>query len=99
MINWHQEPEARALLAQLDRSRVDLVKAVSIPADFYHYVGADDGARHIFAQLEDLRTAAIERTLGCSFSDACADRSRSDEIMAVLDAAPDVSVVVGEAVQ
>jgi hypothetical protein len=97
MIHWHQEPEARALLAQLDRSRVDLVKAVSIPADFQHYVGADDGARRIIRQLEDLRTAAIERTLGCSFSDACADRSRHDEIMAVLDAALDVSLAVEEA--
>jgi hypothetical protein len=97
MIHWHQEPGARALLAQLDRSRVDLVKAVSIPADFYHYVGADDGARHIIRQLEGLRMAAIERTLGCSFIDACADRSRHDEIMAVLDAALDVSLAVEEA--
>lgn len=97
MIHWHQEPEARALLAQLDRSRVDLVKAVSIPADFYHYVGADDGARRIIRQLEGLRMAAIERALGCSFIDACADRSRHDEIMAVLDAALDVSLAVEEA--
>jgi hypothetical protein len=98
MINWHHEPAASALIAQLDRSRVDLVKVISIPADFYQYVGADDGARRIFSQLEDLRMAAVERALGCSFREATSDRSRRDEVMAALNAAPDVSIVVGEAI-
>jgi hypothetical protein len=97
MINWHHEADAKALIAQLDRSRVDLVKVISIPADFHEYVGADDGARRIFSQLEDLRTAAIESALGCSFNEATADRSRRDEIMSVLASAPHVSIVVGEA--
>ena len=97
MINWHQEPAARALLSQLDASRVDRVEVVSIPANFFEYVGSDDDARRIFTKLEDLRTSAIERALGCSFREATADRSRHGEIMGVLEAAPDVSVVVGEA--
>lgn len=97
MINWHNEPAAAALIAQLDASRVDRVEVVSIPANFYEYVGADDGARRIFRQLEDLRTAAIERALGCTFNEATADRSRRDEVMAALAAAPHVSTVVGEA--
>lgn len=97
MINWHQEPEAAALIAQLDASRVDRVERIAVPADYFVYVGADDGARRIFTQLEDLRMAAIERVLGCAFLEACADRSRQDEIMDALEAAPEVSVVVGEA--
>lgn len=97
MINWHQEPAAAALIAQLDASRVDRVKRIAIPADYYVYVGADDDARRIFAKLEDLRNAAIERALGCSFNEATADRSRHREIMGVLEAAPEVSVVVREA--
>jgi hypothetical protein len=97
MINWHQEPAAQALLSQLDASRVNRVEVVSIPANFFEYVGADDDARRIFTKLEDLRLGAIERTLGCSFNEATADRSRHREIMGVLEAAPEVSVVVGEA--
>ena len=97
MTNWHLEPAAQALLSQLDASRVDRVKRIAIPADYYVYVGADDDAREILDQLEYLRTAAIEHALGCSFMDAAADSSRHGEIMGVLEAAPDVSVVVGEA--
>jgi hypothetical protein len=98
MSNWHQEPAASALIAQLDASRVDRVKCIAIPADYYAYVGADDGARGIFTQLEGLRTAAIERTLGCSFEEACADAARRDEVLAILGATPHVSVVIGEAI-
>lgn len=96
MINWHHEPAAAALIAQLNASRVDRVKRIAIPADYHVCVGADDGARRIFTQLEDLRTAAIERALGCSFREATADRSRHGEIMGVLEAAPEVSDVVAE---
>lgn len=97
MINWHTEPAAAALIAQLTASRVDRVKQVAVPADYYAYVGADDGARRIFSQLEDLRLAAIERTLGCSFNDACADVSRRNEVLATLEAAPSVTQAVAEA--
>lgn len=97
MTNWHQEPAAQALLAQLDASRVERVKRIAIPADYYVYVPIDDGAREILDQLEYLRTVAIERALGCPFMEAAEDRSRHGEIMGVLEAAPDVSVVVGEA--
>lgn len=99
MINWNQESRSRHLLAKLDASRVDLVKRVSIPADFHEYVGADDAARRIFGHLENRRTRAIERTLGCSLDEACSDRSRRAEILAVLDAAPSVSQAVGEALR
>ena len=97
MINWHHEPAAQALLSQLNASRVERVKRIAIPADYYVYVAVDDDAREILDQLENLRTTAIERTLGCSFMEAAEDRSRHDEIMGVLEAALDVSVVVGEA--
>ena len=40
---------------------------------------------------------AVERVLGCSFNEATADRSRHDEIMAVLEATLDVSLAVEEA--
>lgn len=98
MSNWHQEPAASALIAQIDASRVDRVRCIAVPADYHAYVGADDGARDIFTQLEGLRTAAIERALGCSFEEACADTARRDEVLALLDATPDVSVVIGEAI-
>lgn len=94
MINWHQEPAARALLSQLDASRVDRVEVVSIPANFFEYVGSDDDARRIFAKLEDPRLAAIERALGCSFDAACADVSRRNEVLAALDAAPPVTQAI-----
>jgi hypothetical protein len=99
MINWHREPRSRKLLAKLDSSQVAQVKRISIPADFYEYVGSDDTARRVFRLLENRRTRAIERALGCSFDEACADRSRRDEILAILDAAPTVSHAVGEALR
>jgi hypothetical protein len=96
MNNWHREPRSRKLLAKLDSSCVTQVERVSIPADFYEYVGADDAACRVFRLLENRRTRAIERALGCSFDEACADRSRRDEILSILDAAPSVSQAVGE---
>ncbi|MDI3491997.1 MAG: hypothetical protein PWP11_3274 [Thauera sp.] len=99
MIDWHKDSRSQHLLAQLDVSRVERVKRVSVPADFHEYVGADRDARRIFKLLEARRTRAIERALGCSFDAACADRSRRNEIIAVLEAAPDVSLVIEEALR
>ena len=96
MINWHHEPAPAALLSQLNASRVDRVKRVAIPADYYVYVGADDDARRIFTQLQDLRMVAIERALGCSFAEATSDPSRRDEVLALLEGLPEVSEVVEE---
>lgn len=98
MINWHLEPRSRRLLAQLNSGNVDRVTRVSIPADFNEYVGADKAARRVFKALEGRRTRAIERHLGSDFMAACADHSRRAEVISALEAAPDVSVVVGMAV-
>lgn len=97
MINWHHEPAAAALIAQLNAQNTALVNRVSIPADFSEYVGTDAKARRAFNLLERHRTRAIERALGCSFDEAIVDCSRRDEILAILAAAPTVSQAVAEA--
>lgn len=96
MINWHLEYGSRRLLARLNRGNTERVTRVAIPADYHDYVGADKDTRRVLKALEARRTRAIERKLGCDFMTACADRSRHGEIMAVLEAAPDVSVAVAQ---
>lgn len=96
MINWHQQYRSRLLLAKLSRDNVERVTRVAVPADYTDYVGADRATRRIFDRLEARRLRAIEFALGCSFAEACADRSRRAEVLAVLTAAPEVGSVVGE---
>lgn len=93
MINWHLEPRSRRLIAKL-QGRVAPVTRIAIPCDYTDYVGVDAKARRTMQALEARRTRAIERHLGCAFMDACADRSRHGEIMAALEAAPHVALVV-----
>lgn len=96
MINWHLEPRSRRLLAKLNRGNTERVTRAAIPADYHDYVGADKDARRVLKALEARRTRAIEFHLGCDFKTACSDTSRHGEIMAVLEAAPDVSVAVAQ---
>lgn len=98
MINWHLEPRSRFLLGKLNRTNVERVTRVAIPADYYDYVGADRSAQRVIKALEARRKRAIERQLGCPFLDACSDRSRHAEISAVLDAAPEVSAAIAEVI-
>lgn len=96
MINWHLEPRSRRLLAKLNAGNVERVTRVSIPADYHDYVGTDKAARRVLKALHTRRERAIEFHLGCDFMTACADRSRRSEVIATLEAAPDVSVAVAQ---
>lgn len=96
MINWHLEPRSKRLIAKL-QGRVTRVTRVAIPCDYTDYVGIDPAARRTLEALQARRTRAIERHLGCTFAAACADNSRHAEIMAALEAAPEVAAVVGGA--
>jgi hypothetical protein len=102
-IEWHKEPRSRRLLARLNKNNVELVKRVFFPADFHEYVGVDRDTRRVMALLENRRERAIDRAVdsafGLTFLEAAADGSRSAELMAILNAAPDVSAVVGEALR
>ena len=97
MINWHLEPRSKRLLAKLNAANTERVLRVAVPADYYDYVGTDKVARRVLAALQARRDRAIERHLGCTFDEACADRSRREEVLAALEAAPEVSAVVGAA--
>jgi Ni2+-binding GTPase involved in maturation of urease and hydrogenase len=69
MINWHHEPRSRKLIAKLTPDRIERVKCIAIPNDYYIYVGADRKAQRTLRALEDRRTRAVERVAGCHFSD------------------------------
>lgn len=96
MINWHLEPRSKRLIAKL-QGRVSVVTRVAVPADYTGYVGDDAAARRTIRALQARRLRAIEFHLGCPFDAACADRSRRDEVLAVLTAAPEVDAVLGGA--
>jgi hypothetical protein len=100
MLDWHKEPRSRRLLDRLNKNNVTLVKRVFFPADFYDYVGTNKEARRVLSLLENRRDRAIDRIVNSTFSltfmEAAADGSRSAELMAILNAAPDVSAVVQE---
>lgn len=68
MINWHHEPRSRKLIAKL-QGRVEAVKRIGIPNDFYVFVGVDRKARHTLKALEARRTRAVERVAGAVFTD------------------------------
>lgn len=97
MINWHHEPRSRRLLAKLNKGNTIRVTRVAIPADYTDVVGADRAASRALKALQARRDRAIDRALGCPFHEAASDNSRHPEIMAVLESAPDVNVVVLQA--
>lgn len=96
MINWHTDYRAQRLIKKLDRSSVESIKRIAIPADYYVYVPRGIAARRTFKALETRRTRAVEREAGARFEDLKTSEA-CREYLAIDDRAPSLDDVLDAA--
>ncbi len=98
---WQNEYRTRRLLAKLNRTNVDRVVRVAVPADYYDFVGADRATRRVVDAIKDRRERAIDRTLGYSFSQLLTSggwtKEQADAWLAADAEAPSVYDVIAAA--
>lgn len=95
-INWHLSPVAQRIIARLDTANTELVRRVSIPADYFVLRGTDRFAVEAITALELIREVSIDEAVGFSFAEANTDKDNARRA-AYLDAterAPEVTQVL-----
>lgn len=68
MIDWHLEPRSKRLIAKL-KGRVEQVRQIAVPCDYFIFVGVDRAAQRTLKALEARRTRAVERVAGGAFTE------------------------------
>lgn len=98
-INWHHSPIAQRIIARLNPANTELVRRVSIPADYFVLRGTDRFAIEALTALELIREVSIDEALGYSFAEANtdADNARRAAYLDAMDRAPEVTQVLEDA--
>jgi hypothetical protein len=93
---WTEEPRTRRLIKSIEKGSIKRTVHVGIPADFIGFIANTKAGRRKLAALQARRDRFIDRQLGCSFKEACADPSRHGEIMALLEAPEVADALIAE---
>lgn len=94
--DWHQTPQARALLARLSPADVTERKQFGASSDYYIPIPTNDQADRTLTALEELRAVAPVIELGYDFASTQQpfDEAAAVRFLDCLDTAPTVLDVV-----